>query len=53
VENMSQEDKWAFKDPKQIDSISVEETNSMQMAKNFVAIEVKGLVSGRNHNWQS
>jgi hypothetical protein len=49
---MSQEDKWAFKALKQIDSISVEENVSMQMAKKSVAAEVKGLVGGRNCSLQ-
>ena len=49
---MSQEDKWAFKAMKQIDSISVEENVSMQMAMNYVAEEVNELVGGRNCSLQ-
>jgi hypothetical protein len=49
---MSQENEWAFKDLKKIDSISVSENVSMKMAMKSMGAEVKGLVGGRNYSLQ-
>jgi hypothetical protein len=52
MDNLSQDDKWAFKTLKKIDLILVEENVSMQMAMEFVATEVKRMVGGRNCSLQ-
>ena len=52
MDNLSQDDKWEFKDLKKLDLIPVEENFSMKMAIDSVVVEVKRMVGGRNCSLQ-